>query len=166
MVTSPLVMEARGFSQPAGLTKPVSAHGSGFAIRSKKRASMPSVGKARSPAKSAHRTYLATGESDREIGKAGQQTRVPQRGRRRQRARQSLLHQFVRRHPAQKQMEPFQTAEEATWHTERTRLAPTGNATEGMSGSASQAKEAYAKFHDLWKGADTDLSALQQARAE
>jgi hypothetical protein len=35
-----------------------------------------------------------------------------------------------------------------------------------MSGLASQAKEAYAKFLDLWKGADTDLPALQQARAE
>jgi hypothetical protein len=49
---------------------------------------------------------------------------------------------------------------------ERSRLAPTGNAREAMSGSASQAKEAYAKFLDLWKGADTDLPALQQARAE
>ena len=36
----------------------------------------------------------------------------------------------------------------------------------GISGSASQAKEAYAKFLDLWKGADTDLPALQQAKAE
>jgi hypothetical protein len=35
-----------------------------------------------------------------------------------------------------------------------------------MSGSASQAKEAYAKFLDLWKGAYADLPALQQARAE
>jgi len=49
---------------------------------------------------------------------------------------------------------------------ERSRLAPTGNAREAMSGSASQAKEAYAKFFDLWRGADTDLPALQQARAE
>jgi len=35
-----------------------------------------------------------------------------------------------------------------------------------MSGSASQAKEAYAKFLDLWKGTDTDLPFLKQARAE
>src|SRR6266404_7899389 len=120
VVTSPLVVEAKGFSQAAGPTQAVLAHESGFATRSRKRASMPSVGRARSPAKSAHRTYLASGESDRESGKAGRQTRVPQRGRRRQRAQQSLLHQFARHHPAQKKMEPFRSAGEATWHAERT----------------------------------------------
>ena len=125
VVTSPLVVKAKGFSQAAGPTQAVSADESGFATRSRKRASMPSVGRVRSPAKSAHRTYLASGESDRGSGKAGRQTRVPQRGRRRQRARQSLLHQFVRHHPAQKKMEPFRTAGEATWHAERTR-APRG----------------------------------------
>ena len=121
VVTCPLIVEAKGFSQAAGPTQAVLARESGFATRSRKRASMPSVGRARSPAKSAHRTYLASGESDRESGKAGRQTRVPQRGRRRQRARQSLLHQFVRHHPGQKKMEPIRTAGEATWHAVRTR---------------------------------------------
>jgi len=37
---------------------------------------------------------------------------------------------------------------------------------EGKSGSTSQAKAAYAKFLDLWKGADTDLPLLKQAQAE
>ena len=37
---------------------------------------------------------------------------------------------------------------------------------EGKSGSTSQAKAAYAKFLDLWKGADTDLPLLRQAQAE
>jgi len=37
---------------------------------------------------------------------------------------------------------------------------------EGMTGSTRQAKEAYAKFLDLWKGADTDLPLLKQAKAE
>jgi len=35
-----------------------------------------------------------------------------------------------------------------------------------MSGSTSQAKEAYAKFLDLWKGADPDIPTPKQARAE
>jgi hypothetical protein len=35
-----------------------------------------------------------------------------------------------------------------------------------MSGSASQAKKEYAKFLDLWKGADTDIPTLKQARAK
>jgi len=37
---------------------------------------------------------------------------------------------------------------------------------EGISGSASQAKAAYAKFLDLWKGADKDIPTLKQALAE
>src|SRR6266436_1616526 len=46
-------------------------------------------------------------------------------------------------------------------------LAKLGTArAKAMSGSTSQAKEAYAKFLDLWKGADADIPALKQARAE
>jgi predicted Zn-dependent protease len=37
---------------------------------------------------------------------------------------------------------------------------------EAISGSASQAKAAYAKFLDLWKGADKDIPTLKQALAE
>ena len=37
---------------------------------------------------------------------------------------------------------------------------------EALSGSASQAKAAYAKFLKLWVGADTDIPALKQASAE
>ena len=37
---------------------------------------------------------------------------------------------------------------------------------ESLSGSAGQAKEAYAKFLELWKGADTEIPALKQAKAE
>jgi hypothetical protein len=35
-----------------------------------------------------------------------------------------------------------------------------------MSGSPGQAKEAYTKFIDLWKGADAGIPALRQAMAE
>jgi tetratricopeptide (TPR) repeat protein len=35
-----------------------------------------------------------------------------------------------------------------------------------MSGSASRAKEAYANFLELWKGADAEIPALKQAKAE
>ena len=46
-------------------------------------------------------------------------------------------------------------------------LAKLGTArAKAMSGSKSQAKEEYAKFFDLWKGTDTDIPALKQARAE
>lgn len=37
---------------------------------------------------------------------------------------------------------------------------------EGMSGSTSRAKEAYAKFLEQWKGADAEIPALRQAKAE
>jgi tetratricopeptide (TPR) repeat protein len=37
---------------------------------------------------------------------------------------------------------------------------------EALSGSASQAKAAYAKFLDLWAGADADIPTLKQAKAE
>jgi len=46
-------------------------------------------------------------------------------------------------------------------------LAKLGTArAKAMYGSTSQAKEAYAKFLDLWKGADADIPTLKQARAE
>jgi hypothetical protein len=46
-------------------------------------------------------------------------------------------------------------------------LAKLGTArAKAMYGSTSQAKEAYAKSLDLWKGADVDSPALKQARAE
>jgi hypothetical protein len=35
-----------------------------------------------------------------------------------------------------------------------------------MSGSTSRAKEAYAKFLEQWKGADPEIPALRQAKAE
>jgi len=35
-----------------------------------------------------------------------------------------------------------------------------------MSGSATGAKEAYAKFLDLWKGADADIPTLKLAKAK
>lgn len=35
-----------------------------------------------------------------------------------------------------------------------------------ISGSASRAKEAYARFLDLWKGADAGIPTLKQAKAE
>ncbi|HET6929957.1 MAG TPA: tetratricopeptide repeat protein [Candidatus Acidoferrum sp.] len=35
-----------------------------------------------------------------------------------------------------------------------------------MSGSTSQTKQAYAKFLDLWKGADAEIPVLKQAKAE
>ena len=35
-----------------------------------------------------------------------------------------------------------------------------------MSGSTGQTKQAYAKFLDLWKGADAEIPALKQAKAE
>jgi eukaryotic-like serine/threonine-protein kinase len=37
---------------------------------------------------------------------------------------------------------------------------------QALSGGTSQAKEAYAKFLDLWKGADGDIPTLKQAKAE
>jgi len=37
---------------------------------------------------------------------------------------------------------------------------------EALSGGASRTKEAYAKFLDLWKGADAELPVLKQAKAE
>jgi len=46
-------------------------------------------------------------------------------------------------------------------------LAKLGTArAEAMSGSASRAKEAYAKFLEQWKGADAVIPALRQAKAE
>ena len=46
-------------------------------------------------------------------------------------------------------------------------LAKLGTArAEALSGSASQAKAAYAKFLNLWVGADKDIPALKQAKAE
>ena len=46
-------------------------------------------------------------------------------------------------------------------------LAKLGTArAKAMSGSTSQAKEAYAKFLHLWKGADADIPTLKQAKAE
>jgi hypothetical protein len=37
---------------------------------------------------------------------------------------------------------------------------------EAMSGSTTRAKEAYAKFLEQWKGADVEIPALRQAKAE
>ena len=46
-------------------------------------------------------------------------------------------------------------------------LARLGTArAEALSGSPGGAKEAYAKFLELWKGADTDIPVLRQAKAE
>jgi eukaryotic-like serine/threonine-protein kinase len=46
-------------------------------------------------------------------------------------------------------------------------LAKLGTArAQAMSGSTSRAKEAYAKFLDLWKGADTEIPTLKQAKSE
>lgn len=46
-------------------------------------------------------------------------------------------------------------------------LAKLGTArAEAMSGSTSRAKEAYAKFLEQWKGADAEIPALKQAKAE
>jgi eukaryotic-like serine/threonine-protein kinase len=46
-------------------------------------------------------------------------------------------------------------------------LAKLGTArAQAMSGSTSRAKEAYARFLDLWKGADTEIPTLKQAKAE
>jgi tetratricopeptide (TPR) repeat protein len=46
-------------------------------------------------------------------------------------------------------------------------LAKLGTArAEAMSGSTSRAKQAYAKFLEQWKGADAEIPALRQAKAE
>jgi len=46
-------------------------------------------------------------------------------------------------------------------------LAKLGTArAEAMSGSTSRAKDAYAKFLEQWKGADAEIPALRQAKAE
>jgi len=46
-------------------------------------------------------------------------------------------------------------------------LAKLGKArAEAMSGETSRAKEAHAKFLDVWKGADVDIPMLIQAKAE
>jgi eukaryotic-like serine/threonine-protein kinase len=46
-------------------------------------------------------------------------------------------------------------------------LAKLGTArAEAMSGSTSRAKDAYAKFLEQWKGADPEIPALRQAKAE
>jgi len=46
-------------------------------------------------------------------------------------------------------------------------LAKLGTArAEAMASSPNQAKEAYARFLDLWKCADADILLLKQARTE